>query len=322
MLEPHRPSRLVGRLRLRQLHLIAAVAAGASFRQIADDMALSQPAISKMARELESVIGYDIFLRTTEGAKLTALGTSLAHYARLALQQLEGIDDSLRAHAAGKLYKLRIGAPSYTAVSLLAAPVAQLVARHPDARIEMVDGTAGRLHAALARGELDLIVGSLPAAQLSDSEASLLSVDVLYPDEVTFIASADSPLAGQPLSLADLTRAAWATPQEDSLLRSTVRRAMVESGLPVPTPAIQTSLVPSIGAIVAQEPTIIGLLRMDAAHYMARRLSLQVLDIRPRMPLPPVAILTLRGITLPPLGEALLMLIRERVHTLFGGASI
>ena len=311
------PSRLISRLRLRQLHLLSAVATGLSFRQAADQMALSQPAVSKMARELESVIGYPVFERHTESVKLTPLGHSLAHYARLALQQIAGIDESLRAYSSGQTHKLRIGAPSYTAVSLLAVPVAQLVARYPAARVEIIDGTAVRLHKALANGELDLIVGSLPAAQLSDNEANLLNVEVLYPDEVTFIVAEDSPLAQRTASLADLVNYSWVTPQEDSLLRSTVRGVMLEAGLTMPTPVIQTSLVPPIGAIVAEEPTLIGLLRLDAAHYMSGRLKLKVLEVEPRMPLPPVAILTLRSISLPPLGSLLLQHIRQRVGQLF-----
>src|SRR3546814_7186156 len=81
-------AKLLSRLRLKQFELIKGVSEGLSFRQLADRMALSQPAISKMAREMEEALGTAVFERRREGVSLTVFGQSLVHDARLIVNKL------------------------------------------------------------------------------------------------------------------------------------------------------------------------------------------------------------------------------------------
>ena len=86
--------KLLSRLRLKQFRLIKGVSEGLSFRQLADRMALSQPAISKMAREMEDTLGAAVFERHRDGVSLTAFGQSLVHDARLIVNKLARLEPS------------------------------------------------------------------------------------------------------------------------------------------------------------------------------------------------------------------------------------
>ena len=64
------------RLRIRHLRFLELVEAHGSLSGAAGQLALSQPAATKMPQELESVSGTELVARTTRGAALTPAPTS------------------------------------------------------------------------------------------------------------------------------------------------------------------------------------------------------------------------------------------------------
>ncbi|ADP15891.1 bacterial regulatory helix-turn-helix protein, LysR family protein 74 [Achromobacter xylosoxidans A8] len=314
--QPQGSSKLLGRLRLKQFELIKGVSEGLSFRQLADQMSLSQPAISKMAREMEDTLGAAVFERRREGVSLTPFGESLTHDARLIVNKLARLESELAELRRNPIRTLRAGAPSYTGMSLLSRPVALIAARHQQAHVEIIDGIAVRLFDMLMAGELDFVIGSLPGRNLRDDEAALLHVEVLYPDELSFVAHPDTIQGGRQVPIEELLQYSWVMPSKDSLVRNALRTALLKLRLPVP-PATVESSPPFIGAVVAEQPGFIGLLRSDSAAYLAQRLNLTLLDVSPRIPLPPVAIFRLRDSEPSELAVELFALVRESVQTLF-----
>lgn len=314
---PAGSAKLLSRLRLKQFELVKGVSEGLSFRHLADRMALSQPAISKMAREMEETLGAAVFERRRDGVSLTVFGQSLVQDARLIVNRLARLESELSELHRNPIRTLRAGAPSYTGMSLLARPVALIAARHQQAHVEILDGIASRLFDMLMAGELDFVIGSLPDRNLSDDEAALLHVEVLYPDELRFVAHPDTVRANRPVPIEALLAHSWVMPARDSLVRNALRTALLKKRLPVP-PATVESSPPFIGAVVAEQPGFIGLLRSDSAVYLARRLNLALLDVRPRIPLPPVALFRLRDPEPSALAIELFELVRASVRALFG----
>src|SRR3546814_13153530 len=92
-------------------------------------MALSQPAISKMAREMEEALGMAVFERRRAGVSLTVFGQSLVHDARLIVNKLGRLESELAALRRNPIRPLRAGAPSYTGMHLLSRPVELIPAR-------------------------------------------------------------------------------------------------------------------------------------------------------------------------------------------------
>ncbi|MGY6269760.1 LysR family transcriptional regulator [Achromobacter denitrificans] len=314
---PAGSAKLLSRLRLKQFELVKGVSEGLSFRHLADRMALSQPAISKMAREMEETLGAAVFERRRDGVSLTVFGQSLVQDARLIVNRLARLESELSELHRNPIRTLRAGAPSYTGMSLLARPVALIAARHQQAHVEILDGIASRLFDMLMAGELDFVIGSLPDRNLTDDEAALLHVEVLYPDELRFVAHPDTVRTNRPVPIEALLAHSWVMPARDSLVRNALRTALLKKRLPVP-PATVESSPPFIGAVVAEQPGFIGLLRSDSAVYLARRLNLALLDVRPRIPLPPVALFRLRDPEPSALAIELFELVRASVRALFG----
>lgn len=72
--------RVLNRVRLRQLALLLALQEQGTRSAAAREMGMSQPAATKMLRELESALGYRLFERVARGLESTAAGqTTLAH---------------------------------------------------------------------------------------------------------------------------------------------------------------------------------------------------------------------------------------------------
>ncbi|TAL91267.1 MAG: LysR family transcriptional regulator [Candidimonas sp.] len=313
-------SPILNRLRLKQLELVCGVADGYSFRIMADKMSLSQPAISKMAREMESAIREPIFLRNREGVALTPLGLTLVHQARLILSQVSRIQSNVEQYRNGKNHVLRIGSPSYTAVTLLAKPIALLASLYPKVRIEMVDGVADTLFGQLKAGNLDFVVGSLPISPMTDDDAALLQVEMLYPDQLSFIVQATGKPQPKRLSLRELQSYSWVLPSRDSLVRHALRNAMRDAQLSIPSPTIEAGSVPAIGALVAEQPNLLGVLRADAAHYFAQQAGTTLLNVKPKIALPPIAIVHLKDSQFPAITQQLFGLIRDRAQTFLSKA--
>lgn len=312
-------SPLLSRLRLRQFELIKGVSEGLSFRTLASRMALSQPAISKMARELEVSLGAAVFERRNDGVTLTPFGQSLVQDAKLIVNRLVRLESELTDLRRNPTRTLRAGAPSYTGMSLLSRPVALIAARHQQVHVEVIDGVANRLFDMLVAGELDFVIGSLPERNLGDAEAALLHVDVLYPDELRIVGHRCSAPDDRPIPLKDLLQCSWVMPSKDSIVRNALRTTLLRNGLPIP-PATVESSPPFIGAVVAEHPGFVGVLRSDSAAYLARYLNLALLNVQPRIALPSVAIFRLRDREPSPLALELFDLVRQESRRLVHGA--
>ena len=75
---------LLNRLRLRQVALLLAISEFRTLRNAAFKLGMTQPAASKMLRELEDAFGEPLFERVGRGLKFTATGDAvLANYRKL-----------------------------------------------------------------------------------------------------------------------------------------------------------------------------------------------------------------------------------------------
>ncbi|MCZ8092732.1 MAG: LysR family transcriptional regulator [Acidovorax sp.] len=143
---------------LRQLRSFQAVARAMSFRQAAEALSLTQPALSASIRELETVLGTPVLERSTHHVRLTPQGALLLpQVERLINGYEQGVDGLFRTLHDGKRV-LRVAAlPS--AMHLLAAPLQQWLAQHPDVDLRLHDPLNDDLLAALQRGDVDLALG-------------------------------------------------------------------------------------------------------------------------------------------------------------------
>jgi LysR family transcriptional regulator, low CO2-responsive transcriptional regulator len=108
---------------LRQLKVFESVARLLSFSRAAEELFLTQPAVSMQIKQLEGNIGLQLFEQMGKKIYLTDGGRELHHYSRSIFQQLADMElamDELKGLERGKLHISVVSTANYFAPHLLA----------------------------------------------------------------------------------------------------------------------------------------------------------------------------------------------------------
>src|ERR1700710_1298701 len=98
------------RLKTRQLLLLAAMEKEGNVRRAADVLGMTQPAASRLLKELEDVLEVRLFDRTPHGMHPTLYGEVMIRHARIVLSNLSQAHDEISALREGLAGQGRIGA--------------------------------------------------------------------------------------------------------------------------------------------------------------------------------------------------------------------
>ncbi|MET8720795.1 MULTISPECIES: LysR family transcriptional regulator [Streptomyces] len=181
-------------MRTEQLEYIAAVTRLGSLRRAAEELRLSQPALSETVRNLERELGVVLLERKRSGATMSAEGRELLPHI---VGVLEAVD-RLRA-AAGEQHRVsrmvRVATVNAATVPLLVPVVRAFRAAHRLTQVEVVTAQQTEIHRALTEGGFDL--GLVNHLEGDDMPAALESTQLLHGRPVVCVRP-DSPLASHP----------------------------------------------------------------------------------------------------------------------------
>jgi LysR family transcriptional regulator, hydrogen peroxide-inducible genes activator len=149
-------------LTLRQLRYLDALARQRHFGRAAEECAVTQPALSMQIHELEEFLGGELVERCHGDAILTELGKQIAERAASILRDAHDLVDF--AHHNGRLLTgiLRLGVIPTLAPYLLPRVLPELQRRYPDLRPSLLEAQTKTLLNELTRGNVDLLLLSLP----------------------------------------------------------------------------------------------------------------------------------------------------------------
>ena len=177
-------------MRIEQLEYTAAVARFGSFRRAAEELHISQPALSETVQKLEAELGVDILDRQRTGATVSEEGRELLPHL------LDVVEAAKRLrHAANEQHEssrvVRLGTVSAATSPLLTATIRAFRETHPTTQVEVVLIQQQRLHRSLSEGGLDLgLVNYLDGDEVA---AELHTVELLSGYPVVCL-HCDSPL--------------------------------------------------------------------------------------------------------------------------------
>src|SRR3982751_6362573 len=98
------------RLKPRQLLLLVALDDEGSIHRAAHVLNMTQPAASKLLKDLEDVLEVALFERMPRGMRPTWFGETMIRHARVALTSLDHAHDELIALKAGSFGQVSVGA--------------------------------------------------------------------------------------------------------------------------------------------------------------------------------------------------------------------
>lgn len=234
-------------MELRQLRHFLEIVRCASFRQAADNLHLTQPALSKSIRNLENGLQVTLLERTPTGVVPTEYGKVLVDYATYIDFELTRAStelESLRGAAKGMV---RIGVGTSIMRYLLPTVVRDFLAQNPGITLSIVDGLKAGLFASLRRGEVDIVVSSVG----EEPEDPDITQRVILNDRIGVVACRNHPLAGKPLvTLQDLAPYKWVMPGANEPEGSVLRLLLGHANLPPPELAVRTSSSLAMAAIL------------------------------------------------------------------------
>lgn len=284
--------RTLRRLRLRHLELLWLLGSERTVRAAARRMSLTQPAVSKMLREIEESFGALLFVRTPSGVVPTPAGSHLIAEATAVVHRLaRAAEDLPRQDDAGRRV-LRLG--TFSVIPRVPRAIAALRRRHPNAMVLVREGTVVALLQALVEGEIDAIVGALPPEALQSSHIESVRVAPLADDALRVMVSPLHRLAtAGPLAWRDLSAGPWCLPPKTSLLRRALIDRLLCEQLPPPVPAVELLSPVLVTEMLLHDPGLLGLMRLEQARAEAGSGRLVTLDVQPEVPLPPLSLVTL-----------------------------
>ncbi len=141
---------------LRQLRSFVTIADAAGFGRAAVRLHLSQPALSRQIRALESELGVQLFDRIGRRIQLTSEGEDLLRRSRNLLREADSLGERARALKGGQSGVLRVGATPQLIESLLAVFLMHYRRRHPGVEVHLAEDGGASLPGRLERGEVHL----------------------------------------------------------------------------------------------------------------------------------------------------------------------
>ena len=149
-------------LELKQLRIFRTIVEVGSFTGAADQLGLSQPAISQQVRALEESLGVPLLVRAGRGARPTPAGDVLFQCSRQVLERVEEVERRFAEQTAGRAGVVRIGAPEPPCSYLLPGALVQLRRELPRVDFRVVSGQPAATLARLDAGDLDLALLPIP----------------------------------------------------------------------------------------------------------------------------------------------------------------
>jgi LysR family hydrogen peroxide-inducible transcriptional activator len=174
---------------LDQLRYFLQVAERNSFTRAAEDLRISQPALSRSIQKLEEELGQPVFERRTRAVSLTDAGLLLQSRAQQVITILE--DTKAEITDDGQSGRVRIGAIPTIAPYFLPEVLRKFSQEFPKANLVVQENTTDHLLKSLTQGELDLAILALPIP------ARYLEAEELFEEELLLVLPPNHPLVSQ-----------------------------------------------------------------------------------------------------------------------------
>jgi DNA-binding transcriptional LysR family regulator len=285
--------RIGHRLKLRDLHILLAVAQCRSMSRAADQLAISHPVVSKTISDLEKTLGLRLFDRTPQGSEPTAYGSALLRCGTVVFDELRQSTQEIAFLADPTVGELRIGSAHPYIEGLIPTAISRLAKRYPKIRFQITDTDAVTLCGMLRERRLDIIIGRVLSSVFGDD----LGSEYLFDDTLHVVAGASSPWAKRSkIDIKELGREPWLMPQSDNIAMALIAEAFASVGLARPTPQVVSNST-TLRLRLVETGQFVAVLPNSTLHFRRGRTQVKILPIPLRMKAPSVDAIFLKNRT-------------------------
>jgi DNA-binding transcriptional LysR family regulator len=210
----------------RQLAAFCAVVERRSFSHAADQLGVTQPAVSLQIRSLEQRLGQRLLDRSGRRVEPTEAGLRLYRGAQRLLALEQQVLAELGEEAEGELKgRLEIGASTGPGGSVLPVVLGEFQQLNPQVHVALTVGDTHTVVEQVGRRELELGVVGVASRQRG------VSFEPLYRDEVVLAVPAGHERAGKSMSIDELKAEPLVLMQEGAGIRQMIDDELRELGV-------------------------------------------------------------------------------------------
>lgn len=299
------------RIKLRDIDILLVVIQTGSMGSAARQLNMSQPAVSRAIFDLEDAVGVRLLDRTRRGVEATPYGRALAERGAVIFNELRAGMRQIEFLADPTTGELRIGTSEPVAAAIV-SPIADYFSRrHPRVTFHVITGETRGLIRALRNRNVELVI-----SRLSQPVDDSFTTEVLFYDQLVLAAGLQNPLTRKRrLNFDDLSGQLWTLQAFDTYFGSLVVDALRTSGFSIPQLTMATTSfnlrheLLATGRFLTVVPAFF--LKLPRRHPTLRALPITL----PKTTMP-VALITLGGRSLSPLGQLFIDRVRAATKPL------
>ena len=208
----------------RRLKVFHTVARLLSFTKAAEELHMTQPAVTFQVRQLEEYFNTRLFDRTHNKVNLTPAGERVAEFAERIFDLYEEMENRVRDLTGEISGALTIGASTTIAEYMLPALLGEFKNRYPDINLRLKVSNSEGIVSMVEQNVIDL---GVVESQVSNKN---LIVEVCHEDQLVVVAAPDHELVkrGGKVSASDIVRYPFVSREEGSGTRDVIMHYLLE----------------------------------------------------------------------------------------------
>ncbi|MBC8741017.1 LysR family transcriptional regulator [Paraburkholderia sp. UCT31] len=211
---------------IKQLRAFALVCRFGVLTRAADEMFITQPAVSVLIRQMEEALGLRLFDRTSRSLRPTAAAHEILPTVERMLRDLESIQSSVKELAGRERGRLRFAATPSIAAAIVPKLLAEYRALYPNIEVSVDDAAPDRLTASTLMGDVEFGIGTI------SERPEGITLQCLARDNLCAICRKDSALAKKRrVSWKDALQYPWLGIKSTSGIRKLIDETLFTLGM-------------------------------------------------------------------------------------------
>ena len=206
------------------------VAVDLSFSKAAENLFISQSAVSQNIKNLENELKTELFIRSTKNVQLTESGKLLFEHIEPAFNLIENGEKSIREINALERGEIHIGANDTISKDYLLPYLKKFHQLYPEVQIKITNRTSSTCIDLLQQNKVDLIISNLPNPKITEQ----MEYQEIFKFNDIFIAAAEfKDLKNKEISLKELRNYPLLMLEAKTTTRKFLEKALTELGIKI-----------------------------------------------------------------------------------------
>lgn len=240
-------------LKFKHLVLLETLSRTKNMHIAAEQMNLSQPAVSKMLKEIESLLGFTVFERQPRSMPVTALGSHVVIYAQKVLNDAKGFVEEMEILRQGGHGYLKVGGIFAATAVVIPNSIIEIKKRWPLLSIDVVEQTSDHLMEMLNERTLDLAVGRFT----NHTQSQFFDFEPLGPEPFCIVVNKEHPCSNQEYcNVEELLEWPWVLYPKGTPIRERMEKAFIRANVKIPLNTVNTMSMQTFLQILKGAPMV------------------------------------------------------------------